>query len=61
MIDDYDVAVTNPALATALTVVDLLAEGGDGPGIVRGFTPLLSKQAYLELQRSFNRRALYEE
>ena len=61
MIDDYDVAVTNPALATALTVVDLLAEGGDGPGIVQGFTPLLSKQAYLELQRSFNRRALYEE
>jgi amidohydrolase len=61
MVEDYGLAVTNPAAAMALTVVDLLADGGSAKGVIDGFTPLLTKGAYLALQRGFNRRVLYEE
>jgi hypothetical protein len=52
--------VTNPAAVTAMTMVDLLAEGGEARRIIDGFKPRLTRQAYLELQRSLNRRTFYE-
>lgn len=61
LITDYDLAVTSPAAAMAMTVVDLLGEDGEAQRIVDGFTPALSKEAYLELQRGFNRRVTYED
>jgi hypothetical protein len=44
----------------AMTVVDLLADGGDAGRVLAGFTAPLSKDAYLALQRGFNRRELYD-
>lgn len=45
----------------AMTVVDLLGDDGEAQRVVDGFTPALSKEAYLELQRGFNRRVTYED
>ena len=61
VISDYSLAVTNPAMAMAFTVVDLLSEDGLGRRIVDRHQPLLSKNDYLKLQRSLNRTVLYEE
>jgi metal-dependent amidase/aminoacylase/carboxypeptidase family protein len=61
MIEDYEAAVANPAAMMALTVVDLLAEGGDARRVIDGFQPLLTKEAYLALQRGFNRHVRYDE
>ncbi|MEX2598842.1 MAG: peptidase dimerization domain-containing protein, partial [Dehalococcoidia bacterium] len=60
VVEDYGQAVTNPAVATAMTVIDLLGSGGNARGIIDGFTPLLSKDDYLALQRNLNRRERYE-
>jgi amidohydrolase len=60
LVQDYGEAVTNPAAAMAMTVVDLLADGGDAGRVLAGFTAPLSKDAYLALQRGFNRRELYD-
>lgn len=60
IVEDYETAVTYPAAAMALTVVDLLAKGGEAHRVMNGFQPMLSKDAYLDLQRSFNRRVLYD-
>ena len=61
VINDYEMAVTNPAAATALTVFDLLRQEGHGTRIVEKFQPLLSKESYLELQRGFSRTVAYQE
>ena len=61
LIADYAQAVANPALATVLTMLDLLSEGGAADGVIAGATPLLSKDEYLALQRSLSRKRLYEE
>lgn len=60
LVEDYQAAVANPAAAMALTVVDLLAEGGDAPAVINSFQAPLTKDAYLALQRGFNRRQLYD-
>lgn len=61
VIEDYGLAVRNPAMATALTVFDLLSADGQAERIINGFSPALSKSQYLALQRSLNRRQLYED
>lgn len=60
IVEDYETAVTAPATAMAMTVVDLLVEGGDAQQVIDGFTPALSKEAYLTLQRGFNRQHLFD-
>lgn len=60
LVQDYQAAVANPAAAMALTVIDLLAEGGEAPSVIDNFQPALTKDAYLALQRSFNRRQLFD-
>ena len=60
LVEDYDAAVANPAAAMALTVVDLLAEGGHAASMLEAFEAPLSKDAYLALQRGFNRRELFD-
>lgn len=59
LVEDYDAAVANPAAAMAMTVVDLLAEGGRAASVLEAFEAPLSKDAYLALQRGFNRRELF--
>ncbi len=60
LVQDYQAAVANPAAAMALTVIDLLAEGGEARSVIDNFQPALTKDAYLALQRSFNRRQLFD-
>jgi hypothetical protein len=60
IVQDYETAVTAPATAMAMTVVDLLVEGGEAQRVIDGFTPALSKEAYLTLQRGFNRQLLFD-
>ena len=60
IVQDYETAVTAPATAMAMTVVDLLVEGGEAQRVIDGFTPALSKEAYLMLQRGFNRQLLFD-
>ena len=60
IVEDYETAVTAPAAAMAMTVVDLLAEGGEADRVINGFTPALSKEAYLALQRGFNRQITFD-
>ena len=60
IVEDYETAVTAPAAAMATTVVDLLAEDGEAKRVIDGFTPALSKEAYLALQRGFNRQVMFD-
>ena len=60
IVEDYETAVTAAAAAMATTVVDLLAEGGEAKRVIDGFTPALSKEAYLALQRGFNRQVTFD-
>ena len=60
LVEDYDAAVANPAAAMAMTIVDLLAAGGHAASVLEAFEAPLSKDAYLALQRGFNRRELFD-
>jgi amidohydrolase len=60
VVNDYEAAVTNPAAAMALTVIDLLADGGEARHVIDSFRAPLTKGAYLALQRGFNRQELYD-
>lgn len=60
VVNDYEAAVTNPAAAMALTVIDLLADGGEARHVIDSFHAPLTKGAYLALQRGFNRQELYD-
>jgi len=51
LIDDYEAAVITPAKALALTVIDLLADGGTGArGVLARHEPALTRAQYLRLQ-----------
>ena len=62
VIEDYTLAVINPAKAMAMTVVDLLADGAAGAKEVVAKAKLpLTKDAYLKLLRGFAREEEWEE
>ena len=55
-ITDYEAAVVLPAKLMALCVVDLLGDGGaEARRVKQGFTPRLTKAAYLELMERLSR------
>ena len=52
LINDYELAVVNPAKIMAMVVIDLLAaDGVTGKETVEGHKPSMTKQAYLRFQR----------
>ncbi len=52
LVNDYEMAVVNPAKIMAMVVIDLLAEGGaKAKAVMRSHRPAMSKQAYLKFQR----------
>ena len=53
LVNDYEMAVVNPAKVMAMVVIDLLADGGAKAKQVMGsHRPAMSKQAYLKFQRA---------
>jgi metal-dependent amidase/aminoacylase/carboxypeptidase family protein len=59
-IDDYTRAVTNPAKALAMTVVDLLADDArEAKRVKAEFTPRMTKDAYLAYLRRLSTKTLY--
>lgn len=59
-IDDYQRAVTNPAKALAMTVVDLLADDArEARHVVTEFKPRMTREAYLAYLRRLSTRSLY--
>ena len=62
LIDDYEQAVVNPAMVTALTLVDLLVDGAEGSqAVLDGYKPAFTKAEYLELMRGLSREEEYAE
>ena len=62
LVQDYTQAVTNPAKAMAMTVIDLLAEGAAKAKEVMDTTRLpMTRDSYLELMRGFARQEQFEE
>ena len=62
VIEDYTLAVINPAKAMAMTVIDMLADGAAGAKEVKAKVKLpLTKDAYLKLLRGFARDEEWEE
>ncbi len=52
LITDYQQAVVNPAKIMAMSVIDLLVDGGTGARqVVSSFRPAMSRSAYLSFQR----------
>jgi hypothetical protein len=61
LIDDYEQGVINPAKAMAMTVIDLLAEGGKkAREVLAKSPPKMSKAQYLRLQAARLSEELYE-
>lgn len=60
IVQDYQTAVVDPACSMALTALDLLTEEAKGSQLARNFHPILTKNAYLELQRGFNRHNIFD-
>jgi hypothetical protein len=61
LVDDYEQGVINPAKAMAMTVIDLLAEGGAKAGeVLAKSPPKMSKAQYLKLQAGRLSEELYE-
>ena len=60
IVDDYQAAVVDPAAAMALTAFDLLSNPAQASSIMKEFKPTLDKEAYLSLQRGFNRNYIYD-
>ena len=61
LIQDYELAVINPAKAMAMTVIDLLADGaGMAKEVLGKSKPPMTKAQYLEFQSSRLREELYE-
>ena len=62
LVQDYDLAVINPAKVMAMTVIDLLAEGAARAREVLDITKLpMTKDEYLKLARSLAREEEWEE
>ena len=52
LITNYEQAVVNPAKIMAMSVIDLLAEGGaKGRQVISSFRPAMNRNAYLHFQR----------
>ena len=61
LVDDYEQGVINPAKAMAMTVIDLLAEGGKkAREVLAKSPPKMSKAQYLKLQAARLSEELYE-
>ncbi len=59
-IDDYTRAVSNPAKALAMTVVDLLADDArEAKRVIADFKPRMTKEAYLAYLRRLTTKQLY--
>ena len=62
VIEDYDLAVINPAKVMAMTVIDLLAGGAAGARELKARAkPSMTRDAYLKLMRGFAREQEWEE
>ena len=60
LVQDYDLGVLKGAKAMAMTVIDLLADGGRRSGeIVESYEAPLTKQGYLSLMRSMFKEETY--
>ena len=52
LVNDYELAVINPAKIMAMVVIDLLGNGGaKAQSVIKSHRPAMSKQAYLKFQR----------
>ena len=61
LIEDYQLAVINPAKAMAMTVVDLLADGATkAKEVLAKFKPQMTKQEYLDTMESLLHEEEYE-
>ncbi len=61
VIDDYQVAVLNPAKVMAMTVVDLLADGAArGKEVLARSKPSMTKQEYITSMESLLKEEVYE-
>ena len=62
LITDYDLAAVNPAIAMALTAVDLLADGAAVAGrVVDEHRPEMTRDEYLTFARRLAREETYED
>jgi amidohydrolase len=62
VVEDYQLAVINPAKAMAMTVIDLLADGAAGAGrVLARHRPAMTKNDYLRFMRSLAQEKVYEE
>jgi len=61
MIEDYGQAVLNPAKVTAMTVIDLLADGAvKGREVLAKHKPDMTKRAYLDLLESLRKEEEFQ-
>jgi len=61
LIEDYQLAVINPAKAMAMTVVDLLADGAvKAKEVLAKFKPRMTKQEYLDTMESLLNEEEYD-
>jgi len=61
LIEDYRLAVLNPAKIMAMTVIDLLADGAmKGKEVIGKHKPLMTKQEYLDLMESMRKKEEYQ-
>jgi amidohydrolase len=60
-ITDYQAAAVTPAKAMAMTVIDLLSDGGAGArGVLEQFTPRFSREGYLRFVRSLGGTEVFD-
>ncbi|HEY33408.1 MAG TPA: amidohydrolase [Dehalococcoidia bacterium] len=60
LIEDYNLAVLNPAKIMAMTVIDLLAEGAiKGQEVLKQHKAIMTKQEYLDLMESLRTEEEY--
>jgi len=61
LIEDYEMAVLNPAKIMAMTVIDLLGDGAvRGNEVVARHKPNMTKQEYLDLLDSLRKEEVYQ-
>jgi hypothetical protein len=61
IIQDYNLAVLNPAKAMAMTVIDLLAEdAARAKEVLSGYKPHMTKQEYLSFMDGLMKEELFE-
>ena len=61
LIEDYRLAVLNPAKIMAMTVIDLLADGAvKGKEVLKKHKPIMTKQEYLDLMESLRKEEEFQ-